>query len=232
MRRIVVGDLHGRFDELNHLINKKHPDRIYAVGDFGIWKDYGDTKLSGGKKITSKPKFDYRYQRIKAQDTEIYFCDGNHEDHDHLDSFREEHGVKPIEIHPNVFYCPRGTLLEDNGIDILFMGGADSIDKKDRTIKLDWFPQEVISYKDFEHLPDARYIDVVISHTCPDFLVEKIKKGSRKGNDPSTKAPRGYMGNVPSFSLVFWALAPQCYLFRKRYPVLRVKSSTDDWLVD
>ena len=38
---------------------------------------------------------------------------------------------------------------------VLFMGGADSIDKKYRKIGFDWFPEELITQKDIYELPDT-----------------------------------------------------------------------------
>lgn len=138
----VVGDVHGQFNDLNVFINKKKPDIVLQCGDFGYW-----------------PKFDH--ETIKNPRTKIYFCDGNHEDHDALG------GLVENEVFPNVYYMKRGSVLTlpDNR-NVLFIGGALSIDKEYRTPHYDWFEQEVISEKDISSLPDIN-IDIVISHTAP-----------------------------------------------------------------
>lgn len=147
---LVCGDIHGRWGMLNALINRKQPEIILQVGDFGIFE-----------------KFNCFVEDIKPHDTKIYFCDGNHENFDILDDLRNKHGNVPIEYARNIFYCPRGSVLElPDKRKVLFMGGADSIDKNYRTIGVDWFKQEIISQSDIDGLPETD-IDIVISHTCP-----------------------------------------------------------------
>jgi hypothetical protein len=54
----------------------------------------------------------------------------------------------------------------------LFVGGAKSVDWRDRVEGLDWFPGEILLPDDLPaHLPEA---DIVISHTAPAcFPVER-----------------------------------------------------------
>lgn len=161
---IITGDVHAEFGELNTLINKKNPDLVICCGDFGFWP----------KQIP---------MNIKNPNTKILFCDGNHEDHWELKKLNNN------EIKPNVFYMPRGsTYTLPDGRNILFMGGADSIDKGQRTFGHNWFPEEIINQKDFYSLPDKK-IDIFITHTCPKELLNiMIKHDSRKLNDPSNEA--------------------------------------------
>lgn len=82
------------------------------------------------------------------------------------------------------------TLPEPDGRTVLFMGGADSIDKKSRILGVDWFKEELITQKDLDSItvPDNTKIDIVISHTCP---MEFHPLGDRKSyynNDPSRYA--------------------------------------------
>jgi len=171
---IVCGDIHADWKFLNTLINRKKPDIILVCGDYGYW-----------------PILDRRtnrsYSNVRPKDTKIYWCDGNHEDHESLGKLREK---EISEIVPNVFYMKRGsTLILPDGRVVLFMGGADSVDKEWRTPGLDWFPGETISNKDIDNLPEVG-VDIVVSHTCPEFLVRHfIKKGvfDEKFNDPSQK---------------------------------------------
>ena len=142
---LVVGDIHGDFAALNSLINKKRPSTILQVGDFGYW-----------------PKFKNKRQ-VEAQNTIIYFCDGNHEDHESLRQFKNS------EVYENIYYMERGSTLNlPDGRTVLFMGGAHSPDWKFRTPKYDWFPNmELITKEDIDRVPDTK-IDVVISHTAPE----------------------------------------------------------------
>lgn len=151
---MVVGDIHGHFDCLDHLIEKNNPDLVFQVGDFGYWPKFqGVDLLSCGKPW---------YMKINNKNIPIYFCDGNHEDHDQLKNISEI-----TEILPNTYYTPRGSIITlYDETNILFMGGAESIDYKVRTLGFDWFPDESISQRDLYKVPDIK-IDVVISHSAP-----------------------------------------------------------------
>ena len=157
---IVVGDIHGRFNHLNALINRKRPEIVLQVGDFGYWP---------GMQNKSKPK---------SEESVIYFCDGNHEDHVKLQE------IENNEIYKNVYYMKRGSTIDlPDGRTVLFMGGAMSFDWMYRTPGLDWFPElELVSDSDLDNLPDKK-IDIVISHTAPcEFYT-----GFPASDDPSRK---------------------------------------------
>lgn len=174
---IVCGDIHGKWGPLNKLINKKRPSIILQCGDFGYWEKFHNTKII--KTTNGQPWNQYG---IKPGNTKIYFCDGNHED---FDGLKERIKNNNLEIQQNVFYMPRKSVLTlPDGRNVLFMGGAASIDKHLRTIGYDWFPEETISYKDITDLPNI-HIDIIISHTAP---VEFEIQGLIDINDPSRKA--------------------------------------------
>ena len=70
--------------DANNLINKKKPDIILVCGDFGWW-----------------PKF-YPIDKLKPQDTKIYWCPGNHEDWwDLRDNWDKKDA--PCEVKKNVY---------------------------------------------------------------------------------------------------------------------------------
>ena len=174
---IVVGDIHGQFHEINQLIKDERPDIILACGDFGFWP--GQVSLS----------------KLELLDTKLYWCDGNHENHDKLNELTDNTRDQ-FEIIHNCFYMPRGSILNLNGKNILFVGGADSVDKEWRVKGSNWFPQEVILEKDWDYINKIEEkIDIVISHTAPNyFKVEALLgKPEEEGNrllkvyDPSRK---------------------------------------------
>jgi hypothetical protein len=160
---IVCGDLHAQWDHLNNLINEENPQSIFQCGDFGYWPK--------SKKLWYK-------NCIKNSKTKIYFCDGNHEDHWSLQNLEDN------QICKNIYYMKRSSIyfLKD-GRSVLFMGGAESIDKKSRSIGFDWFSEETITQKDIWNIPDIP-IDVVISHTCPMEFFKKLHIRNHI-NDPS-----------------------------------------------
>ncbi|RPH40350.1 MAG: hypothetical protein EHM87_22370 [Burkholderiales bacterium] len=154
---MVLGDVHGRWGMLNSLINVRMPEIILQCGDFGFFPNFD--KLHPKMKIS----------HIKPQDTKIYWCDGNHENHQAL---LENYNEPVNEIVKNVFYMKRGSVLElEDGRNVLFIGGADSIDKNQRTIGIDWFKEELITQEDIDRcLSINKKIDIVISHTCPTYF--------------------------------------------------------------
>jgi len=156
MNIIVTGDIHNEFGRLNALINKvkNKADLIICCGDFGYWPNF--SKKLGFLKVSD----------IVNHDIPILWCDGNHDDHWALKKRESD------ELAPNIFYMPRGsTYALEDGRNIMFMGGAFSIDGDLRMIGRDWFPlNEIITQKDIENLPDKK-IDIMISHTCPTEIV-------------------------------------------------------------
>jgi len=81
------GDVHGHWPIFVDLLKKVPEDHVVIqVGDIGIWPPYWDT--------IDLPR-------------KVYFIDGNHEYFPYLNGIIE---VK--EIRPNLFYVPRGTVME------------------------------------------------------------------------------------------------------------------------
>jgi hypothetical protein len=181
---IVVGDIHGEWAPLNALIAKKKPDIILQTGDFGFWPKWHNTRTIGT--VRDGKKWDQ--YGLKPGDTKIYWCDGNHSDHWALKDLVKSGN---LEIQPNVFYQPRGSILTlPDGRNVLFMGGADSIDKEHRKLGIDWFPDEVLTEADVYSVPDDSKIDIVISHTGTVDMCGALMKvldpwKQQKNNDPS-----------------------------------------------
>jgi len=182
---IVVGDIHGEWAQLNALIAKKKPDIILQCGDFGWWPKWHNTRTVGTPRGGKK----WNQYGLKPGDTKIYWCDGNHEDHWSIKEDLLKTGK--FEIMPNVFYQPRGsTLTLPDGRVVLFMGGADSIDKASRHIGIDWYPDEVLTQGDVYCVAKSLKVDIVISHTCTVDMYKALMKTldpwrQEKGGDPS-----------------------------------------------
>lgn len=163
MKIIALGDIHGEWQFLTNLIQTESPDIILQCGDYGFWPRFNSTG-------------------IHCENTKIYWCDGNHEDHWTLNQYTKNYFNQ---ITKNCFYMKRGSVLRlPSGELVLFIGGALSIDRHLRTIGYDWFPEEIITQKDIYNLPDVK-VDIVVSHTCPLFFdvdacfTEKISDPSR-----------------------------------------------------
>jgi Icc-related predicted phosphoesterase len=168
MKVLIIGDVHHEFGTLNTLINKKNPDILIQCGDFAYyWTGQTSKNL------------------IKPHNTKIYWIPGNHEDWITIEELHGRNGKVPIEIEPNIFYCPIGSALTIDEVKILFVGGAYSIDYMSRTPGYTWFTQEVLKESDYNYIiENVHNCDMVISHTCPrEFNIESLFPEKRK--DPS-----------------------------------------------
>lgn len=158
---IVCGDIHGYWRYLNALINKKKPELILQCGDFGFFPKFARKPFTrNGARYSGFDPWG-----VRPGKTKIIFAPGNHCDWDSLDIWGEQFEFP--ELMPNVFYAPRGTTytLPDGRV-VLFMGGAESIDKNTRLIGFDWFPQEVLTLSELYKLEERGLdkVDIVISH--------------------------------------------------------------------
>jgi len=183
----VLGDIHGEWKHLNTFINKKQPTTILQVGDLGFWPAFHNKTTLGDRVMTSSGIIKKKWYQdgMKMGSTNLYWCDGNHEDHWALREIVDKNPDDIMyEVCPKIFYLKRGSIVgTTDGRNILFMGGATSIDKNSRTLGFDWFPGEVITQNDIYNLEDKK-VDIVISHTCPrEFLPEVLKSDLRKYND-------------------------------------------------
>lgn len=167
MKIVVMGDIHRHFEDLNTFINKEHPDIILQCGDNAYYWSKDNTGV------------------IKPQNTKIYFVPGNHENWDTFEEKVGRNGSHPVEIEKNIFMCPIGSTIEVSGKTILFVGGANSIDKQYRIPKVTWWEQEVLDYIDFEYIEqNVKKVDVVISHTVPKYFNVGLQY-TDKINDPT-----------------------------------------------
>lgn len=181
MKTLIVGDIHGDWGKLNSLLTVKRPDIVLQCGDFGWWPQM-EVKipvLYGNQKK-------WTLRGVKLSGALLYFCDGNHENHPDLKQDGYIH-----EMYDGVNFCSRGSVLPlPDGRNVLFAGGASSVDKNMRTPGHDWFPEETIKAVDLDRIIAGQHrIDIVVSHTCPTAFLKHLHKGNlAKVNDPSCKA--------------------------------------------
>lgn len=156
----VLGDTH-RTKNINKLleINKlTSNDYVIITGDFGI--------------IMPDLHKELLYE-LEKKDFTILFCDGNHEGFDVLNSYPIENwnGGNIHKIGHNVFHLMRGQVFEIEGKKIFTFGGAETIDKVNRNIGIDWWKEEIPSYSEMnialENLEkNNNKVDFIITHDC------------------------------------------------------------------
>ncbi len=161
MKTLIVGDSHGLFLPLLGLIAEQEPDLVLQCGDFGYWpkRPVAGWDASGGPGI---------HGAVLQFAVPVHWCDGNHENHHALSNLRDgDPAPRAHQVGHNCFWQDRGSTLTlpDRRV-VLFVGGADSIDKATRREGFDWFPEEVLTSDVLPRLPDCK-VDIVVSHTAP-----------------------------------------------------------------
>lgn len=175
MRLFITGDTHGDIDF--HKLNTKNfpegrlltkEDYVIICGDFGaVW--------DGAK----SDKYLQRWYNEKPWTT--LFVDGNHENHDILDSFpiSDWNGGKVHFITPLIIHLMRGQVYKIGNKTFFTMGGAESHDKIYRKEGISWWRREMPSNDEYEEgLANLNkvnnQVDYILSHCAPDRLQSKI----------------------------------------------------------
>lgn len=139
----LISDVHGKYSQYLSIVKDANKKGLHTI-QLGDLGFY-DTYLKILNKIdTTKNKF---------------FM-GNHDGYNSIDSL-------------GGFCLGDYGMREVNGIKFFFIRGAFSIDKKYRTMGLDWFPEEELGLDEHQNVIDlyaAEKPDVVLSHDFPDSV--------------------------------------------------------------
>lgn len=164
-RILVSGDWHAGATHAKRTIERAAElgiERICQVGDFGYWPRFDEGRAF----------LESTAAHAVEHGVSIWFCDGNHEDHDELP---HQSAADPLELAPSVYWVPRGTVVEWNQRRLLFFGGAVSIDQDSRISGWTWFANEIPSNGQWARAAAVGNVDVVIAHdTVPDMPVKGL----------------------------------------------------------
>lgn len=159
---LLLGDIHGKQSVLRKAIQhavEVNASAIVQVGDFGL--------MPGSSEVGF-------YNVCKNSPIPVYFIDGNHDDCTRWEQYTE---VSKVWVDGNLWYIPRGTVMELDGRTIAFMGGAASIDKQYRLAQgWHWDKYENISPGEVLRMMDnvkEKKIDLFITHCPPNSVVEE-----------------------------------------------------------
>lgn len=182
---IFIGDVHGKYRSYKNIM--KSFENTVQVGDMGVGFKRKRTFDPSGSEFFPNPPYHYMKKGNHR------FIRGNHDN-------------------PSV--CKKHTQCISDGHvenDMMFIGGAVSIDKAFRKEGFDWWEDEELSTKELNLLVD-KFIDVkpriMISHCAPDFLSVEL----------AWAANRGYKLDFPSrtqqaFDSMFFHHRPKLWLF-------------------
>lgn len=155
----VIGDIHGQIDRVKCYLGTEDVPTI-LTGDVNLFGyDYW---------LKAIPQSSGEYVQVNyTPEYPVHFIDGNHDNFSKLDTNASE----IVEVSSMLHYIPRGYVSGR----VLFLGGADSIDRNVRTAGYDWYPEERITERQMNHILslDPNDIEVVISHEAPLSIIEQ-----------------------------------------------------------
>lgn len=161
-----AGDWHGNTGWAVHAIRtlaSRGAKVIYQVGDFGLWG--GQDGAAYLRKIQ---------RTLGYEDMVLIVTPGNHENYDMLEKFPlNEYGFMARHDIGRIWFAPRGHIWTHHGAYIASLGGAGSIDVRNRVEGKSWWRQEAITMADVDALKanmdewGITGIDVMLTHESP-----------------------------------------------------------------
>lgn len=211
---MIAGDIHGNLKHFKNTLLKRAVAEgittIVQVGDFGFTWPNRAWKINGDLQIVSN--------LLVRHGITMWVILGNHEWYDWL----EDQGIfedddEPKEIKPNIVHMPRGYSWEFQGVKMLALGGAVSVDRgplcpsvfRDQY----WWPQEAITYPQVNRACDQGKVDIMFTHDAPETDGSKL---NRLLWDAGHKVDRASRSNRQAVTAVMQATQPD-YLFHGHY---------------
>jgi len=207
MKASFVGDIHGDYRYINRLQPKTIQLGDFDLRGYSVW----------GNIFTEDEEKKIEIENFNILAGKRYFIDGNHDFFPALNPDSEE----PYEVESNLIHIPRGFVSKKT----MFIGGADCVphDRAMRTEGIDWYPEEAITQIQYNRICDTeKEIEVIISHDCPQFVVNELVLTRAKYNGypsgnmlyslPSNKAFDGIFDN---FKPSLWIFAHHHFSFDK-----------------
>lgn len=165
MRLLLLGDIHGHFSVIHQYIELYgiKDAHIIQVGDFGV----GFSTLEKEKRM-----LELYHQKLVKNNVFVWAIRGNHDYKPYFDN--DPFGFTNIKLVPDY------TVLNLCDKNILCIGGAVSVDRMWRMTKnqklgihdgndlKSWWSDEVFNL-DIDKLSTYRDIDIVVTHTAPDY---------------------------------------------------------------
>lgn len=152
---LFVGDTHGNErwwrQSVEPLLFDARPNVVISVGDFGYWPSHPE-----GRRFLEAVE-----STVNAADVDMWFVDGNHEEHDSL-----QVSSRPIPVGRRLYHACRGARWRVGPVRLGSLGGAVSPNRKVLTAGWNWFPQEAICPADVDRL-GIQPLDILVTHDAP-----------------------------------------------------------------
>lgn len=180
----VMGDVHANRKWIVSQIpliceRLESPKIILQAGDFGVWALPGEEKWSfAGEEHVRKSFLTAVDEVLHDSDAQLWFVDGNHENHDLLEEIAGDRllGSGIIEITARISWLRRGYRWKWHDRMWLACGGAVSVDKLGRVEGESWFPQEEIDHREEFMIGATGAADVLLSHDAPSDVPLKLMR--------------------------------------------------------
>ena len=153
---LFAGDWHGSLGQAEEAVRyaaRRDVRTVFQLGDFGIWE--GDRRFLDG--------LDSLLHRFGVR---LFFIDGNHENFQLLYQ-RPLRGDGTRHIRQYITHVSRGTRLDWDGVRVLALGGAPSIDVKFREPGVSWWPEETITVAEAQAAISGGEADLMLCHDSP-----------------------------------------------------------------
>lgn len=175
-----TGDIHGSLDigKLSTAglaqagVKPTGKDYLVICGDFGLvwnWRGQDSEERYWLRWLDGKP---FR---------KILFVDGNHENFERLNAYpvEEWRGGLVHRVADKVLHLMRGQVFDIEGVRLLALGGARSIDRAWRTEGKSWWPQEMPDEGELAQAEAAldacgRRVDAVVTHCAPTMVQYRL----------------------------------------------------------
>lgn len=152
-----LGDIHGNFAYVSYISKrfKMSNTAIIQVGDFGMGMRAENVQRMQLEELN---------EVLVKENNFLFVVRGNHDDPAYFNNSY---------ICSNILLIDDWTILEMhlNGKKkrIFFFGGAISIDRKEKQITNQYWPTEIPKFDD-SLVDDVKDINIIVSHTAPDFV--------------------------------------------------------------
>jgi len=177
----VLGDIHEHLEVITNKVKVYDLVNIviFQLGDFGVGFGYNGPTLPRKE----KKRLQLLNTFLKKRCVFLYVVRGNH---DNPNFFDGKHN------HTNIVFMQDYDVVEIGENKYLGIGGATCVDRKrnpnfkdyrgkdfpGRRENIDWWPGAEKVVYDEEKLKDLVGIDVVLTHTCPDFVYPPVIGGT------------------------------------------------------
>ena len=158
----ITGDTHRDFTRLHNLKGTEE-DMLIVLGDAGInyYLNEEDTNYK---------------EYLNSFKIKLFCIRGNHEERpENINTYKEvnmfDGKVYIEENYPNLIFAKDGEVYNIDGLSVLVIGGAYSVDKEYRLMYgHKWFKDEQLSEYEMNNILDkvkGKHFDIVLTHTCP-----------------------------------------------------------------